>query len=476
MAHARNHLASGEARLEGDFRSAVVVVGGEVHAVLLAFFGIVRAESEQFCVGGDIRRSVGIDHAAHAAVHAAFHDDDSARNFYASVTVDAVSVASAHINVVVTARDFERTRASATRAAEAATVKSARPSATRIAAIVAGCCRCAACCVPAVVCGNHARDAAFEVHVGRFHAFVCHGDANVGVVLDVESFFGVNAVVVGGDGDLAARNCDVACAMETVVAAFDIDDAAADGDARIALDAFSAGVGGAGVPLTKSHAAAKASATAVAAAGALPEASLAAASCNLDGRCLFFAVSDGDCIVRRNAIVFGVDGDFAARDFDRTLAACQIRCVVGIALDAVAAAGGDVQCAAADFYGFFTLEAVVPCGDRDKAVLDSQIVAGVDAVVVIAFDDERSFAFEGEVVFGIDAGTGRIDFGLARVIRVRVRFRSCGRIRERIGRAVLGDDESLVCLLDVNRCIRRVGERKALHVQIDGRVRFCGCD
>ena len=476
LAHARNHLASGEARLEGDFRSAVVVVGAEVHAVLLAFFGIVRAESEQFCVGGDVRRSVGIDHAAHAAVHAAFHDDDAARDFDAAVTVNAVGVASAHINVVVAASDFERTCAAATRAAEATAAKSARPAATRIAAVVAGRCRCAACCVPAVVRGDDARDAAFEVHVGRFHAFVCHGDANVGVVLDVESFFGVNAVVVGGDGDLAARNCDVACAMETVVAAFDIDDAAADGDARIALDAFSAGVGGAGVPLTKSHAAAKASATAVAAAGALPEASLSAASCNLDGRSLFFTVRNDDCIVRRNAVVFGIDSDFAARDFDGALAACQIRCVVGIALDAVAIRGGDVQCAAADFYGFLAFEAVVLCRHRDKAVLDSQIVAGVDAVVVIAFDNERTFAFEGEVVLRVNASACRIDFSLARVIGIRVRFRSCGRIRERIGRAVLGDDESLVCLLDVNRGIRRVGERKALHVQIDGRVRFCGCD
>jgi len=377
---------------------------------------------------------------------------------------------------VVSASDFEVAGAAATRAAEATAAKSARPAATRIAAVVAGRCRCAACCVPAIVRSDDTCDAAFEVHVGRFHAFVCHGDANVGVVLDVESFFGVNAVVVGGDGNLAARNSDIACAMETVVAAFDIDDAAADGDARIALDAFSAGVGGAGVPLTKSHAAAKASATAVAAAGALSEASLAATSSNLDGRGLFFTVRDGDCIVRRNAIVFGVDGDFATGDFDGTLAVLQICHIVGIALDAVAVGGGDVQRAAANRYGFLAFEAVVLCRHRDDAVLDSQIVAGMDAVVVIAFDDKRSFAFEGEVVLGVDASASRIDFGLTRVIRVRVRFRSCGRIREGVCRAVLRDDESLVRFLNVNRCVRRVGERDALHVQIDCGVRFCGCD
>ena len=373
---------------------------------------------------------------------------------------------------MVSACDFEVARASAARPAEATTAKSAGAAATRIAAVVASRCRCAACCIPAVIRGDHACDAAFKVHVRGFHAFVCRGDANVGVVLDVESFFGVNAVVVGGDGDVAARNSDVAAAMETVVAAFDINDAAANGDARISLDALRAGIGGAGVPLTKSHAAAKASASAVAAAGALPEASLSAASRNRDGRGLFFTVHDGDCIVRRNAIVFGVDGDFAARDFNGALAACQIRCVVGIALDAVATTGGDVQCAAADFYGFFSLEAVVLCGDRDKAVLDSQIVAGVDAVVVIALDDESAFAFDGEVVLRVNASACRIDFGLARVVGVRVRCGSRGGIRERIGCAVLGDHESLVRFLNVNRGVCRVGERKPFHVQIDCRVRF----
>ena len=77
LTYARDHLASREAWLERDIRCAIIAIGVEINAVLCTFFGIVCAESEQLAACNRCR-SVRIDHAAHTAVHAAFHDDDAA--------------------------------------------------------------------------------------------------------------------------------------------------------------------------------------------------------------------------------------------------------------------------------------------------------------------------------------------------------------------------------------------------------------
>lgn len=79
LAHIRDHLASAEARLERDVRSAVVVARSEAHAVLRTLFGVVRAEAEHLAAL-DGCFSVAVDHATHAAIHAAFNDDDATRN------------------------------------------------------------------------------------------------------------------------------------------------------------------------------------------------------------------------------------------------------------------------------------------------------------------------------------------------------------------------------------------------------------
>ena len=482
LSDARNHLAPGEARLERDFGGAVVIVGSEVHAVLLAFFGIVCSKSEKFRFFGDCRRTVGIDHAAHAAVHAAFHDDDTAGNVDVSITVDAVRVASADVDVVVTAGNLERARASAESARESAAATGT--SASVVASVIsARRCRCAAGRVPAVVRGDDARDAAFKVHVGRFHSFVGHGNVDVCVVLDVERFLCVYAVVVSLDGHFPAADSDVPATVDSVVAATDFNDATANDNARITLDSFHARIGGAGVSLAKSHASANTSASATA-AGVLTETVLASAGRNLDGRdfgfaiCFFLvpAIGNRDAVVGGDAVKCGRDGDFAARDFDGTFAVFQICGVIGVALDAVATGRGDVDCAAADIYGTFSLETVVLCGYRDKSVLDSKVVAGVDAVVVVALYDKCAFAFDREIVLGVDAGACRIALGLACVIGVGVRCRSCRGVAKRVGRAVLCDDERLVRFLDVNRGVGRVGQREAFHVQVNGGVRLCRCD
>jgi len=133
LTYARDHLATRETRLECDIRCAIVAVGIEVDAVLRAFFGIVCAETEKLCVAGDGGCSIGIDHAAHTAIHAAFHDDDAAGDADAAIAIDAVRVACADVNVVVTAGDLEVASATATGAKTTAT-ETAWTAATRVAA------------------------------------------------------------------------------------------------------------------------------------------------------------------------------------------------------------------------------------------------------------------------------------------------------------------------------------------------------
>jgi len=468
LAHARNHLASGEARLERNRRGSVVAVGVEADAILRAFFGVVRSKAEKLGVAGDGGVAVGVDHAAHAAVHTAFDNDDAGGNVDVAVTIDAVRVACAHVNVVVAACDLEGSRASATRT-ESTAAKSAWTAATRVAT---GRCRGrSAGRIPAIVCSDDACDAAFKVHVRRFHTFVGDGDAHVGIVLDVEGLIGVDTVVVCGDGHGTTAERDGATTVDTVVSAVDVNDATADGDARIALDALHAFARGAGASATRVESAATESTTVT--GGGEAQAILAAACCNLDGRGGRFSVGNRHCVVCGNAVVCRRNGDFTARDFDGPLAVCQIGGIVGIALDAVAVCGRDVEGAAADFDGTFTLEAVVLGVHGDEAVFDLQVIAGVDAVVVVALDNERAFALDGEVVLGINAGACRIGLGFAVIVGVVVSLGARRSVAEGVGRAVLGDDECLAGLLHVNRGVGRVGEREASHVQVNRGVRLC---
>ena len=360
--------------------------------------------------------------------------------------------------------------AAATRAAEATAAKSAGAAASGISTVIPGRCRCTASSVPAIVRSDDARNAAFKIHVGGFHAFIGHGHIDVRIVLDVERLFGMHAVIIRLDGHFATGKRDGSTAVETVIAAADFDNATAHDDARIALDTLHAGIGGAGVSLTKSHTAAKAS-TATA-ASALTKAILSAAGRNLDGRSVFFAIGNSDSVVRRNTVKCSSDGDFATRDFNRAFAFFQISGIVGIALDAIATGRRDVDSSARNADRALALHAVILRGHRNQAVFDSQVVRRMDTVVVVPFDDESAFALEGEVILGIDTSACRIGLGLASIIRIRVRFGSRRSVSKRIGRAIFRDDKRLVRLLDVNRGVSRVGERQSLHVQINSRVRL----
>ena len=289
LAYAGDHLAPGEAGFERNFGGAVIVVGSEIHAVLLAFFGIVRAKAEQLAAR-NCRRTVGIDHAAHSAVHAAFHDNDTAGNIDTTVTVYAIRIASTYVDVVESAGHLEIACASAT--------ETAAPAAS--AARITGHCASAAGRVPAVIRGDDARDAAFEIHVWRFHSFVCHGDAHVRVVFDIEGLVRVDAVVIRLYGHFASGEGDGAAAVNAIVTAADFDNAVAYDDAGIALDPLHAGIGCARITAAKSSgksatgaaAALETSATAISSvpAGASAKAVLPASGRDLDGRGLVFSV------------------------------------------------------------------------------------------------------------------------------------------------------------------------------------------
>lgn len=201
---------------------------------------------------------------------------------------------------------------------------------------------------------------------------------------------------------------------------------------------------------------------------------MSAASCNLDVRALGFAIGNDNCVCCRDAVKCRCYDDGAACDFDGTLAVCQICCVFGIALDAVAFGRGDIDCTAADFNGAFTLEAVILGVHGDEAVFHFQVVAGMDTVVVVGLDDKRTFAFDGQVILGVNASARRIGLGFAGVIGVVVSLGARRTVRERVGRAVFGNDKSLACLLHVNRGVSGVCEREALHVQVDGTIRLGG--
>ena len=248
---------------------------------------------------------------------------------------------------MVTASHLEVARASATRT-KATSTKSTRAAASGISTVIPGRCRCTASSVPAIVRSDDARNATFKVHVGGFHAFVGEGHADVCIILHVESLAGVDTIVVCCNRDCTARNGNRSVTVETVIAAVDVDNTCANGNARITLDALHAFARRAG---TSAHAGESAShaATAASASGAgcgIAKAAVATACSHFDSRSLFFAVSNGDSVVRRNTVKCCGDGDFATRDFNRAFAFFQFSGVFCIALDAIATGRCDVDGAA----------------------------------------------------------------------------------------------------------------------------------
>ena len=296
--------------------------------------------------------------------------------------------------------------------------------------------------IPAVIGSDDTRDAAFEIHLGTFHAFVSHRDFH-GAALDGQCLFGVQTVVVRLYACEPAAHGNVPVAVDAVVVAVHVNLAGLYDDVRVRLDALHARVGGAGV--ASSHHAPAASAAL--AAGAVAEAGLAATRRNLDRRLVGgLALGELHGVARADAVECRRDGDGAARNHHEALALGKLGGVVFVTLDAVAA-GVDGDVSAVDGERGLALEAAVLCGNvqRAGALLDFEVVARVNAVVVVSLHGEASATLDAQVVLCIDGGLRGID-----LVVVGVRLRTRGTVFDSVRGALHQVEFRLLGVLHVD--------------------------
>ena len=98
----------------------------------------------------------------------------------------------------------------------------------------------------------------------------------------------------------------------------------------------------------------------------------------------------------------------------------------------------------------------------------------MDAVVVVALHGEGAFAFDGEVVFRVDAGARGVGFRFAVRVHVAMRLGAGARVGEGVFGAAFCDDENLACHLHVDGGVCVVGERKPAQVQVDPAIALGG--
>ena len=127
---------------------------------------------------------------------------------------------------------------------------------------------------------------------------------------------------------------------------------------------------------------------------------------NLDGRG-FGGIADADKVFCLDAVIAGLDGDGAARDFDDAFTfddvlAFAIDFFAFVAFKAVALLGGKVQDSARNLEAALALDGVFFGFDGDVAVLDFKVVAALDAVSEFALDGQGACALDVQVVSGVD--------------------------------------------------------------------------
>ena len=235
--------------------------------------------------------------------------------------------------------------------------------------------------------------------------------------------------------------------MDTVVTAIHFNLARLDYDIRIGLDALHAGIRTAGTAAeaareTAAHTAATATLLA-ALTGIAAEASLAAAGRNLDSRFLgCLALGNLHDVARANAVVCGRNRERAARNLHQTLTLRKCGCIVLIALDAIALRRVDGNVAAVDGDRRLALDTRICRGDvqRSRTLLDFQVVARVDTVIVVRLHGEAAASLDAQIVLRIDGrlrgvglvvdrvglATGRTVFNAVRRALDQVKFRLLG--------------------------------------------------
>ena len=350
-------------RLESRIVGAVPVIAGEAHRGAVRCVGRVVAESEKHAAG-DFKTSIGIDEAAghvggasvaaallathareaHAHTHATalafvalagnLEDEHAAGHLGGPVRVEHVDHVTLRGDVVVTAANHGVAAGFAEHG------------------ISTGVFLGTACCIPAVVgcecCGN----AALGKYPVCFKAFVSRNDVNRGA-LQVQGGIRMDTVILRTDGHVAGIHANLPMGMQAVVVRFHVDGAAVDVDV-LAGDKALAG------------------------------------RFDLDFR-FHGGIAYGNVVGGLDAVITSLDGDIAAADFNKALALDDVDAGIAVvflafvAFKAVALLGGEVQGAAGNLEASLTLDGVFGSDDGDFAILDLEIVGGLDAVLVNAW-------------------------------------------------------------------------------------------
>ena len=410
MTRGGHHVSTGNGGLEGYIGGAVVAASAEGDTVVGTLFRRAAAEAK-YGLARKACISVGIEGTAHAAADLAFNDDNATRNREFAVAVDTVGVTGAGLCVVNAARNGQESAAATHAAAHAA---SGAESPVGLAALT-GVARAvvAAGRIPGVIGSVDIGDAAVCLDVPSFEAFVGIGHVD-GSVVNRKCGVGVDTVVLGRcNGGVAAVEVDVHVGVDAVIARRNVDLTSVNVDPVFRDDPLAGGG-------------------------------------HVDGRGRD-RVADNNIVVCLDTVIACLgDGDFATLDIDDALAIGDsgVGAVHGafVTLDAVAACSRDGNVATFDIHKALTL---------GRIVADTQVVAGMDAVVVVAGHLECTFTLDGEVILGVD-GSSR---GILGAVCLGVVGRSSGGIGERVGGAAFEVNDDLVCVADIEGCVVRVGKR-----------------
>ena len=165
-----------------------------------------------------------------------------------------------------------------------------------------------------------------------------------------------------------------------------------------------------------------------------------------------------------NTVIACVDFEFATcNDDDALVFGDGVFVFTFVALDAVAVGGGKVEVTAFDGDRALAFDGVVLCLDGDsRQVADAQVVAALNAVIVVSGDGQVAAAFDGEVVFGVNGCVSCVGGSVSLGVRLRA---GCGVFKSVLG-AVNKHQECLFCILHVNRSVRCAGELQFVQVQI----------
>ena len=224
--------------------------------------------------------------------------------------------------------------------------------------------------IDAVIAGDDGDLAAGDEHLGTLQALVAAGDIN-GAAGDGEGIIGMHAVIAGGDGEAAAGDSDIAIGVDGVIAAIELEGTAGNGDLRPGLEALGAGV--IGDALTR-----------------------AARGGHGGG-----ATADGQSGLRLDAVL--ARGEFERGAGDDEIAQGGIA-VIGGAQGIPAAGDGDVSIL--DGQTILAVDAVIDGGDGDGGLLDEEGILAGDTIIIVGIDRQAAAAGNNQIRLGVEAGVG----------------------------------------------------------------------